>query len=155
MDRVWTLDSSPGLSQCASLCCVLGQDTLLLQCLSPLRNVTQYRLITKETWPNTGRERGGKVQGNLRRTNVWVEDWVGILFMLYSEPAAQISHQRSSETANLAFNHDISTQCLLMISQPFLQVIVWRIYLYSIFRRFSFGGSPAVLIIPASFPLYL
>ena len=50
--------------------------------------------------------------------------------MLYSEPAAQISHQRSSETANLAFSGDmiddvddddyISTQFLLMI---FVQAI--------------------------------
>lgn len=151
---VWTLDSSPGQGQCTSLCCFLGQDTLLLQCLSPLRNVTRYRLITKETWPNTGRERGGKVQGNLRRTNVWDEDWVGIFFMLYSEPAAQISHQRSSETANLAFNHDISTQCLLMISQPFLQVgeSTYTLYL----GVFPLVKSPAVLItLPASFPLYL
>lgn len=45
----WTLDLSLGQGHCSSVCCVLGQDMVLLQVLSPLRNVTQYRLITKKT----------------------------------------------------------------------------------------------------------
>ena len=32
-----------------TLCCVLGQDTLLLQCLSPSRCINGYRQVVGET----------------------------------------------------------------------------------------------------------
>ena len=38
--------SSPGRG---TLCCVLGQDTLLSQCLSPPRSISGYRQIVGET----------------------------------------------------------------------------------------------------------
>ena len=43
---VSALDSGsrdPGLSPAGSLCCVLGQDTLLSQCLSPPRSMNGYQ----------------------------------------------------------------------------------------------------------------
>ena len=38
--------SSPGRG---TLCCVLGQDTLLSQCLPPPRSINGYRRIVRET----------------------------------------------------------------------------------------------------------
>ena len=40
--------SSPGRAA-GPLCCVLGQDTLLSQCLSPPRCINGYRQIVGET----------------------------------------------------------------------------------------------------------
>ena len=43
---VSALDSGsrgPGSTLAGSLCCVLGQDTLLSQCLSPPRSINGYR----------------------------------------------------------------------------------------------------------------
>ena len=37
-----------------SLCCVLGQDTLLSQCLSPSRSINEYRRTVRETRQNAG-----------------------------------------------------------------------------------------------------
>ena len=45
-----------------SLCCVLGQDTLLSQCLSPPRSINGYQQTVRETWQNNG--------GNLRWTSI-------------------------------------------------------------------------------------
>ena len=41
--------SGPGSSPGRGQCCVLGQDTLLSQCLSPPRSVNGYRRIVGET----------------------------------------------------------------------------------------------------------
>ena len=49
---VSALDSgsrSPGSSRARSLCCVLGQDTLLSQCLSPPRGINGYQQTVRET----------------------------------------------------------------------------------------------------------
>ena len=52
------LGSNPGWV----MCCVLGQDTLLLQCLPPPRSINGYR--------QTAREAGGGGGGNLRWTSI-------------------------------------------------------------------------------------
>ena len=41
--------SSPGLEH---LCCILGQDTLLSQCLSPPRSINGYQRIVEENLTN-------------------------------------------------------------------------------------------------------
>ena len=43
--------SSPGRDQCR----VLGQDTLLSQCLSPPGSINGYQQTVRETWRNAGR----------------------------------------------------------------------------------------------------
>ena len=43
--------SSPGQG---TLCCVIGQDTLLSQCLPPPRSINGYRQIVGETYQIAG-----------------------------------------------------------------------------------------------------
>ena len=47
-----------------SLCCVLGQDTLLSQCLSPHRSINGYQQAVRET------RRNAAGMGNLRWTSI-------------------------------------------------------------------------------------
>ena len=56
--------SSPGWGHCvvflgknilSLLCCILGQDTLLSQCLSPPRCINGYRQIVGETYQIAGK----------------------------------------------------------------------------------------------------
>ena len=42
-----------------SLCCVLGKDTILSQCLSPPRSINRYQQTVWETGQNAGRPGGG------------------------------------------------------------------------------------------------
>ena len=45
----------PGSALTGSLCCVLGQNTLLSQCLSPPRSINWYQQTVRETRQNAGR----------------------------------------------------------------------------------------------------
>ena len=52
----WTADREvPVRALAGSLCCVLGQDTLLSQCLSPPRSINGYQQTVRETWQNAGK----------------------------------------------------------------------------------------------------
>ena len=51
-NQIRTCQPSDRLAGSNSLCCVLGQDTLLSQCLSPPRSINGYEQTVRETCQN-------------------------------------------------------------------------------------------------------
>ena len=72
----WSVDWTPGQEVwvqdlAGSMCCVLGQNTVIVQCLSPPRSVNGCWKIIRETWWNAGGNPGERSYSHSDFVPLW------------------------------------------------------------------------------------